>query len=324
MNLSLGNLGDAMGELVRLLSQGILFPSRYRRATATKQPSASGVASAPAGETTPPADTSQGRLMIMGGRTLPDDLVLEAIHVAGGRGARIVVIPSASLDFTQGGERYARSFRRFGARQVERLDVVTRWSAADESRLAVLDEADLVFLAGGDEGLLLRIVKDTPAEAALVRAHRRGAVVAGIGAGGAVLGGLVAVRQETDGEVFRKESIALEAGLGLFKGVLVDGQLLRSGQGGRLFHAVIGRTENEGILLAVSIDEGAALIVEGDGQGRVAGEGMVAVARGRAGEGGVVMDVLAPGERYDFRRGRRLATDGEPAPRPAFGSPQNG
>lgn len=65
--------------------------------------------------------------------------------------------------------------------------VIDAAAAHDPEQAAVLADADLIHLPGGDPDLVPAILEGTPALAALERAWRRGAVVAGASAGAMAL-----------------------------------------------------------------------------------------------------------------------------------------
>jgi cyanophycinase len=67
--------------------------------------------------------------------------------------------------------------------------VLTPEAAADPDACALLERAHLVHLPGGDPDLVAGILRDTPAWAAILRAHERGACIAGASAGAMALGG---------------------------------------------------------------------------------------------------------------------------------------
>lgn len=295
----LWHLGDVVGDLPRLLLQSLSFPSRRRRGNADPEACARPVAVTGPGSVAGAA----GRVVIVGGTSLTDEIVLEMIRLAGGRTARILILPSASLDFTRGGERYARGFRRFGASRVEVLDAVTRQRAEDGSLSERLAEADLIFLGGGRETLFLDILRDSAAHRAILACHRKGGVVAGIGAGAAVLGTMVPVSRE-------RGALTWEAGLGLLPVAVLDRERLQMGQTGRVLYAMAGASEPEAPAVAgLGVDDGTALVVENAFQAYVIGGGMAIIAQ-RQEEGpscpGLLVHVLPSGQGYDLGEGRLL------------------
>ncbi len=293
-------LGEAVGDLPRLLLQAILFPERRRRSAAEAE-------EGPGEEASEGGDGGPGTAVIIGGTSLTDEIVLETIRQAGGRGARVAVVPSVSLDCTRSGERYARSFRRFGVTNVEILDLVTRERAASEELVRSLAAADLVFLGGGRETLLLRILRTPPVQRALLQVYRRGGVVAGIGAGAAVLGAAVAVSRDEEG-------VTWEEGLNLLPLALLDRERVQFGQAGSAFYALAASRKGRSPVAAVGVDDGTALIVERGRQAYVVGSGAAIVALPCEGNGSpprLMLHVLPAGYAYDLVQGRRLAAPGE-------------
>lgn len=308
----LWQLGDAIAELSRLLSQAIVLPGARRHREGRGEaagPTAPGAARVKDTQASPEA--GRGQLVLIGGTRLGDDIVLEMIRLAGGRSARILIVPTAQLDFTRGGERYARSFRRFGAQRVETADIVTRRRAEDRALAAQLAEADLVFLGGGDVGLLLDLLRGTEALSALRAAHARGAVLAGIAGGASVLGEAVARNGSSDGQGVPH----LEPALRLLPGLLVDAQAGGGARLGALLQALAtGAAPPEGgppaALLA--IEEDAAVVLGPDQIATVVGTGsaLVAIQDQAAGGAGALprlaLHVLPPGHRFDLRRRQAL------------------
>jgi cyanophycinase len=104
---------------------------------------------------------------------------------------RVVVLPTAS--FPDGEEIYRRwatmgveHFTSLGA-EVEPVLVRDRSEADDPAAAQAVGEADLVYLSGGKPGYLRQVLDGSEVGRALVRAHERGAVLAGCSAGAMVL-----------------------------------------------------------------------------------------------------------------------------------------
>jgi cyanophycinase len=107
---------------------------------------------------------------------------------------RIVILPTAAA---RGRPMLAAGHGRDAFRQraeaidldveIEIAPVVDAGSAAEPASNALLAEADLVHLPGGDPDLVVAILAGSPALAAIRQAWRRGAVVAGASAGAMAL-----------------------------------------------------------------------------------------------------------------------------------------
>ncbi len=118
-----------------------------------------------------------------------------------GAAIRILIVPTAAARGRPGlvGAHGVAAFERVAATgpwpdgrlpltiDVEVVEVVDATSAADPAVAERLAAADVIHLPGGDPDLIPTILGGTPAWAAIVAAHRRGAVLAGASAGAMAL-----------------------------------------------------------------------------------------------------------------------------------------
>jgi len=106
---------------------------------------------------------------------------------------RVVIVPTASYpDGEEAFQRWAAMgvdhFGELGA-EVEPVMVRDRFEADDAAAAQAVGEADLIYLSGGKPAYLMRTLEGSLVAAAMVSAHRRGAVLAGCSAGAMVLAG---------------------------------------------------------------------------------------------------------------------------------------
>lgn len=202
-----------------------------------------------------------GPMVLMGGLPAPDEAIVAMIHLAGGRSARLAVVPVATENHTEIAEQGVRLFTRFGMRKVEVFDLTTRERAESPEWTAKLAAFDAVFLCGDDENVGLSVLGSTLAARTLQEMLAAGKPVAGLGAGAAILAERTVVRRGAD-------DMLLE-GLGLAQGLLVDTQFSQQNRFGRLAKALQGEGVDQ--LLGVGLDAGAALAIR-DGEAKVLGE----------------------------------------------------
>jgi cyanophycinase-like exopeptidase len=317
--VQLGGLGSAVSELSQILSQAIVLP--FRRAEVRRR--------VPRARTQAPvrpgagprglAARVHGSLWLAAG-ALPDEVVVELLHQVGGRRAETVVLPAGAVGVAEAGERYRRYFLRFGMERVQTLVLSTRRQAEDPEAAARLAGAELLVVGGGHPDLLLAVLRDTPAGAALASAFARGASVAFLGRAAEAVGewclatGRDAVAPDPSslplGARGRAQAsagaAALCRGLGLLPGTLVA---CGSHAAGRLA-AIVGAALT-GRALALVLDSGSAVQVRPGWQAEVragtvlaAGQPEEAAAaggrRGPAPLGGVWTRVAPPGWRLDL------------------------
>jgi cyanophycinase len=234
-----------------------------------------------------PVVAQPGPLVIVGGGTQPPALVEEFVRYAGGPGqGRVVVLAMASASGDRSGAAKAAALRALGVR-AENL-WFAREAADHDSIVARLDSATGIWFGGGDQARLMSVLRGTRAEHAIRRRHREGAVIGGTSAGAAVISDLMITGEERtttarvdtaqDWTTIARNSVVTEPGLGLLPTAIIDQHFVRRKRGNRLLTLVLEHPA----LYGVGIDEGTALIVERDGQWRVAGASVVMIYSARA------------------------------------------
>ena len=115
-------------------------------------------------------------------------------RTAAGSALRIAVVPTAAAGRRPdlSGAHGVAAFRSVGAAlgvacAAEVVPIVDAASAADPQLAALLAASDLVYMPGGDPGLVVRILRDSPAWRSILAARAGGAVVAGASAGAMAL-----------------------------------------------------------------------------------------------------------------------------------------
>ena len=221
----------------------------------------------------------QPTLLVIGGaedRVGTAVLLRRFVRLAGGRRARIVLIPTASSMQDEVTAAYREVFGRLG---VSRLDVVNPASRADADDLEgvhALDAATGIFLTGGSQLRLSQFLPGTALGAAIHRAHASGTVIGGTSAGASIMSTFM-ISMGDEGATPRQRTSQLSAGLGLIDGVIIDQHFGQRNRYGRLMSVVASSPH----LLGVGIDENTAIEVS-DGRFTVLGAGVVHVLDARA------------------------------------------
>jgi cyanophycinase len=216
--------------------------------------------------------------MIIGGaedmlkrRTILTDFVA----ASGGADARIVVVPTASSIGDEVVEVYDALFRRLGAGEVAACRPESRDEAHDPDLVKVVDEATGVFMTGGNQLKLSAVICGTPVGDAVVRAHERGAVVAGTSAGASIQSSHM-VAFGTGGATPKQRMTQVAAGLGLLETTVIDQHFDQRNRYGRLLMIVTQSPQ----LLGIGVDEDTcATVTVEDGHEvlRVTGRGAVTI-----------------------------------------------
>jgi cyanophycinase len=231
------------------------------------------------------------------------------VQLAGGRRARIAVIATASSLGDEILGLYRRVFTELGAAEVLALRPSTREEADADGPAQAVGRATGVFMTGGNQLRLSMVVSGTRLGAALLAAHRRGAVVGGTSAGASALSTHM-VAFGGPGEIPKQRLAHMSAGLGLLPGVVVDQHFSQRNRLGRLL-LLVAESPSQ---LGMGIDEDTAAVVTPDGVLEVLGKGTVTVVDGSRAQSdafevrarrpvlvsGVVLHALPPGYRFDL------------------------
>ncbi|HMN31221.1 MAG TPA: cyanophycinase, partial [Caldilineaceae bacterium] len=197
------------------------------------------------------------------------------LSLAGGNQARIVVIPSASMQPDLAGARYHALFHDLGAAKVDVLDIDSRTTAQDVVHTALLHEATALFLTGGNQLRLSTLLGGTRLAQTMRQRHAEGLVVAGTSAGASFLCQHMIAFGRT-GEWPSQRMVQLTPGLGLTNRVIIDQHFQRRGRTGRLMVAVAYNP----FLLGLGIDEDTAAVLNAANTLEVVGRGSVIVVDG--------------------------------------------
>jgi cyanophycinase len=236
-----------------------------------------------AGSVAPPsAERARGSLVIIGGGDRSEAMMRRFVELAGGRGARIAVVPNASSEPEVTGRALVAELDSLGARAfVYHLD---RAAAMTQASARPLDSAGGIWFSGGDQARVTAALAGTPALRAMQRRYREGAVVGGTSAGAAIMSdSMITGNQTPPGDTtgyygdeyptIARRRVEIVPGLGFLPGAIVDQHFIRRERHNRLLSAVLERPS----LLGVGIDESTALEVGSDGRWRVLGESAVVV-----------------------------------------------
>ena len=186
------------------------------------------------------------------------------IRRAGGDAARVVIIPSASVEPRARAAQYAQIFRRLGVQKVTTVHAELR-NVSDEQREAVRN-ATGIFVTGGDQQMLMEHLRATELVIPIRDAVRGGAVYAGTSAGASAASHTMIAG--SDGNL-----VHLGEGLGLIPDVIIDQHFAERSRLPRLVHAVRWQK-----MTGVGIDEDTAIVWNGtSGEVSVEGVGKVTI-----------------------------------------------
>src|SRR3954451_5197359 len=220
----------------------------------------------------------KGMLVVIGGHEQKEGHrpILEVLAKRVGSG-KLVVATLASEEPESQWKEYERSFRELGVSRIEQLNVQQREELLHDPRVDVLDDARVLFFAGGDQMKITTKFGGTPLCDRMREMYQQGATIAGTSSGASVMTEVMMAAGDSDSSNEVGGALRLAPGLGLVSGIIIDQHFAERGRMGRLMGAVAQNPR----LLGVGIDEDTALVLDGHREGSVVGSGAVYVIDGR-------------------------------------------
>ncbi|MBS1721693.1 MAG: cyanophycinase [Armatimonadetes bacterium] len=205
-----------------------------------------------------------GTLFIVGGGS-GGKVMPKFFELAGGKDAKIVVIPTASADgtFTAEGIKSQRPWSN--AARVDVLHTRDRNVADSEDFVKPLLDATAVWFGGGRHWRLADSYLGTRTEQEIKNVLKRGGIVGGSSAGATIQGsflirGAPGPDGKSDGDNRIMESPGHLVGLGLITDCAIDQHVITRHRENDLEAVIANHPE----LLGIGIDEGTAIIVRKD------------------------------------------------------------
>lgn len=213
---------------------------------------------------------ARGAVLAAGGGDLSLSIFRRFLALAGGPEARIVLIPTAGAeDGSHDAWTALEALRDAGATRIEVLHTRNRNVADLEAFSGPLRDATGVWISGGRQWRLTEVYLGTRVHDELHGVLSRGGVIAGNSAGASVLASYL-IRGSERGNAVLVDPDANE-GFGFVRNVAIDQHLVARQRELDMLSVLA----HEPTLLGIGIDEGAAVVVQGDlaeviGRARVA------------------------------------------------------
>lgn len=266
---------------------------------------------------------AKGQLVLIGGNEDLDDerIVINKVYqLFGGKESRIVILPTASATPEKSGALYKEVFEELGCSSVSVLNIQSRADAADRKVNQELKNATGVFITGGDQLRLTKIVGGSCLHHNLDQIYQSGAVIAGTSAGASVMSSTMIVRgREEDPPSLAAVSMA--PGLELVEEIVIDQHFDQRGRIGRLL-AAVGHNPH---ITGLGIDEDTAAVINHQGMMQIVGRYAVTIVDGKdlifsnitednrdlsLAMSGITLHVLPQGYKYDLNNRTASEEDG--------------
>jgi cyanophycinase len=244
-----------------------------------------------------------GSLVIVGGGGLPDAIRARFLELAGGKNARLVIIPTASekADSSQLLKGYT-FWRAQDVASVEFLHTRDRKQADESSFVKPLTKATGVWLTGGDQARLLAAYHGTLVQKELQNLLARGGVIGGTSAGASAMSAIMILGGNPAAQV--------GDGFGLLPEVVIDQHFQNRNRMNRLLGVLAKYPQCFGL----GIDEQTAVIIKGHTL-TVVGNANVRLCPPHPGQDLSSYQVLKAGDQVDLASVLRAAlAQGQAAP----------
>ena len=248
----------------------------------------------------PTVGPAKGFLVIVGGGSLPPEIIKRFVSLAGGPEANFVLIPTAQANFSEDDALKAFS-RRFGASHVTLLHTKDRSRADSNEFTESLRHASGVWIEGGRQWRLADAYLGTSVEREIKALLTRGGVVGGSSAGATIQGsylvrGASGDAKNPDGDNTIMMAKGHETGFGLLPNSAIDQHVITRHRENDLNTVMAAHPG----LLGLGIDESTAVVVHGDFF-EVIGLSKVLVHDGKQ-HGNLEYSILSPGEKFNLKR----------------------
>lgn len=242
----------------------------------------------------PTVGPPRGSLVVVGGGRIGPEITSRFLSLAGGADALIVVIPTADDRDTFPADYLEKSFlAQAGAKNLVLRHTRSREEASTDAFVEPLRRARAVWFPGGRQWRLVDAYLGTPVQKELENLLARGGVIGGTSAGATIQGSFL-VRGARSGNTVMIDP-TYQTGFGYLRNTAVDQHLLVRKRERDLVEVV----EKHPSLLGLGLDEGTAIVVQGD-EAEVVGASKAAIY-----EHGKPFYFLSPGDHFNLKERRK-------------------
>jgi len=222
----------------------------------------------------------RGILVAIGGNEDKEndlEILRTTVNLSNKSSPSIALITTASSEPQETSNGYLKAFDKMDVRDVNVLNIATREEAHDKRNLTHVEEADVVFLTGGDQ---LRITSVLGGSSILTAIRRRyfeeDCVVAGTSAGASALSETMIYEGESP-EALKKGTVQMTSGIGLVRKVVIDSHFIKRGRFSRLMEMV---TTNPG-MIGLGLGEDSGVIISDGHLLEAIGQGLIVIFDGK-------------------------------------------
>jgi cyanophycinase len=170
------------------------------------------------------------------------------------------------------GRKYEKLFKKLGADEARSLPFATREDAGKREWLEYLEQANGIFITGGNQLRLTTILGGTLVARAIRRANAHGVTVGGTSAGAAILSEHM-IAYGAEGHTPHAGAVTLVPGFGLTNRIMIDQHFRQRDRLGRLLTALAYNP----FAVGVGLDEDTAAFIDSERKLKVVGAGALTI-----------------------------------------------
>ncbi|MFN8576727.1 MAG: cyanophycinase [Candidatus Sericytochromatia bacterium] len=257
---------------------------------------------------------AKGNLVIIGGGSRPDYIMSKIVDFAGGKNAKIMIIPNASSEELDVAIHQKKEFEKSKPKSV---DYIIFNNKDADKYLNKMNGVTGVFFSGGDQTKLIKSLEKTKLFDKIKEIYNKGGVISGTSAGAAVMSNVMITGEEistkkAEGDFLsiKDNNVKTSQGFGFVTKAIIDQHFIKRKRQNRLISLSI---ENPN-LPCIGIDESTAIIVKDDDTFEVLGESNVMIfdssktkninkdKYGNFSVENLIIHLLQSGQKYDLNK----------------------
>jgi cyanophycinase len=208
---------------------------------------------------------------------IKEGILSYVVEEAGGKNAKMVIIPTASSIPDEVMDNYNTAFTKLGCTNIHMLDIREREDSETPHAIELIKTAKCVMMSGGDQSKITDKIGNTEIHRILLDRYQNeeGFVIAGTSAGAMVMSKEM-ISGGSATEALMKGAVNMYKGLGLIPELIIDTHFVKRGRFGRQTEAVAMFPK----LIGIGLSEDTAMIIRNGEDCTVIGSGMVIIFDG--------------------------------------------
>jgi len=258
-------------------------------------------------------DLPKGKLFIIGGGKLSDNLIKDLSHISGvDISGYAVILPMASEEPDSAAFYAIKMFNKIGVKNIVSFNF-EKPKDYTKSKIDSLLNAKLIYISGGDQNKFMKQVVNTEVYKTIHNAFFNGTVISGTSAGAAIMSKKMITGNEKKNKIYtgnyktiQANNIEISTGLGFVDKLIVDQHFIKRMRMNRLISVCLENPDYQ----CVGIDESTAILVANDIIS-VFGENQVIaikhngtetkIVNGLLGGTNITLDVYLPGDSFKIK-----------------------